>query len=91
MILFGNVVTREGSDATPYKPAYLIEEGAKMSIKQWVEAMLPLTVASLYLGQIGGNVINASNSGSESWTGIGVVADFGAVVLMDAMASYEAW
>jgi hypothetical protein len=26
--------------------------------------------------------INASNSGAESWTGIGVVADFGAVVLM---------
>jgi hypothetical protein len=26
--------------------------------------------------------INASNSGSESWTGIGVVTGFGAVVLM---------
>jgi hypothetical protein len=26
--------------------------------------------------------INASNSGSESWTGIGVVAGFGAVVLI---------
>jgi hypothetical protein len=26
--------------------------------------------------------INTSNSGSESWTGIGVVADFGAVVLI---------
>ncbi len=26
--------------------------------------------------------INASNSGAESWTGIGVVADFGAVVLI---------
>jgi hypothetical protein len=26
--------------------------------------------------------INASNSDAESWTGIGVVADFGAVVLM---------
>jgi hypothetical protein len=26
--------------------------------------------------------INVSNSGSESWTGIGVVAGFGAVVLI---------
>jgi hypothetical protein len=26
--------------------------------------------------------INAVNSGSESWTGIGVVTGFGAVVLM---------
>ena len=29
-----------------------------------------------------GSKINASNSGSDSWTGIGVVAGFGAVVLI---------
>ena len=43
-------------------------------------------IASLHLGPRLGiercSKINASNSGSESWTGIGVVAGFGAVVLI---------
>ena len=37
---------------------------------------------ALGLGMERWGKINAVNSGSESWTGIGVVAGFGAVVLI---------
>jgi hypothetical protein len=44
--------------------------------------LILLSEQNLSDSNFSGAAINASNSGAESWTGIGVVAGFGAVVLM---------
>ena len=47
-----------------------------------MQSLLWLGAPCLFTSNFGVAAINAVNSGSESWTGIGVVAGFGAVVLI---------